>query len=162
MNRRTRMIRPSAVLLTAALMLTSACGPDGDGDSQPPIGQVERNATVTASNLAIVTDGEGRGVLVGTLVNDGEGEDRLIDVDAEGELEFPIAVELVGGPVVIPPETPVQLADDPAVLISADRLVQGFRAPLELTFESSAQIVTTVPVEPRTGPYADIEIPPAG
>lgn len=162
MSPHTRMIRPFASLLAATLMLTSACVAE-DGEAEPSEGQVERNETVTAANLAIVTDGQGRGVLVGTLVNDGAGEDRLVDVDVEGELvEFPVAVELIDGPVTLPTNTPVRLADDPAVVISSDRLVQGFRAPLELTFESSAPIVTTVTVEPQTDPYADIEIPPAG
>lgn len=162
MSSRTRMIRPSAVLMTLALVFMSACVAE-DGDAEPSEGQVERTESVTASNLAIVTDGEGRGVLVGTLVNDGGGEDRLVDVDVEGELvEFPVAVELIDGPVALPTETPVRLADDPTVVISSDRLVQGYRAPLELTFESSAPIVTTATVEPQTAPYEDIEIPPAG
>lgn len=158
MRRHTRRTRLLPLLVVAILLAVGGCGTESV-DAEPSIGQVERNATVTAANLAIVTDGHGRGVLVGTLINNASAGDRLLDVDAEGELEFPIAVALVDGPVLLPPENPVRLADEPAVVISADRLVQGFRAPLELTFASSAAITTTVPVEPPTGPYADIEIP---
>lgn len=159
MRRRIQRTSFVYVLAVVAVMLaTGGCYAD-PGDYEPSIGQVERNATVTAANMAIVTDGEGRGVLVGTLINNGEVADRLLDVDVEGELSFPAAVALVDGPVLLPPEEPVRLADDPAVLVAADRLVQGFRAPLELTFEVSSPITTTVTVESQTGPYADIEIP---
>jgi hypothetical protein len=131
----------------------------GSGENEPSLGQVERNETVTASNLVIVTDGEGYGVLVGTLINDGDEQDRLVDVDVEGELSQPVRVELLDGAIALPPDSPVRLADDPTVAVSSDRLVPGFRVPLELTFDSSAAIATTVTVEPQTDPYADIEVP---
>ncbi|EFQ82468.1 hypothetical protein HMPREF0063_11677 [Aeromicrobium marinum DSM 15272] len=149
--------------MAGLVLATAGC------DADPPqhersSGQVERTESVTAANLVIVVDGDGRGVLIGTLLNRGPGADRLVDVDAEGEslLELPIAVDLVGGPVTLPSDEPVRLAEQPEVVLSSVRLVPGFRAPLELTFAESDPIVTTVRVEARTGPYADVSIPPAG
>lgn len=154
------MIRHS-VLLSAVLLflaaLVAGCYAD-PGDDEPSVGNVERNETVTAANLAIVSDGQGNAVLVGTLVNNGDAEDRLVDVDVESE-RGPVEVNLVNGPVELPVEEPVRLADSPAVTLESTELRQGFRAPLELTFDSSAAISTTVTVESQTGPYADIDIP---
>lgn len=131
------------------------------GDAEPSIGNVVRTETITAANLAFVSDGEGRATLVGTLFNEGQEADRLVDVDVETD-GGPVEVELLRGPVDLPLEEPVRLADDPAVLVSSDDLRQGFRARLELTFERSSPISTTATVESRTGPYADVEIPGSG
>lgn len=153
------MSRPGWLPSMVALMLAaSVSGCYTDPESEPSIGQVERNETVTASNLAIVSDGEGNAVLVGTLVNNGEVEDQLVDVDVESE-SGPVEVTLVEGPIDLPVQEPVRLAEPPRVTLDSAELRQGFRAPLELTFESSAGISTTVTVEPHTSPYEDIEIP---
>jgi hypothetical protein len=50
------------------------------------------------------------------------------------------------------------------VTVVSDNLRNGFRAELTLLFANSAPIVTTVPVESQTGPYADVEVvlPPDG
>lgn len=143
------------VALFAGLVLT-ACA--DETELEPPIGQVENNATVTAANMAIVTDDEGNAVLVGTLVNNGEQEDRLLEVVVRTEGGETVPVTLTSD-VVLPVEEPVRLADDPSVLIGSEQLNQGFRAPLELAFAESEPIETTVTVEPRSGPYKDIEIP---
>lgn len=154
MNRKFALVSVVVMLLG---VWSAGCYAD-PGDDEPSSGNVERNETVTASNLVIVSDGQGNAVLVGTLINNGETEDRLVDVDVESESR-PVEVSFVNGPVRLPVEEPVRLADDPAVTLSSEELRQGFRAPLELTFESSAPISTTVTVESQTGPYADVEIP---
>lgn len=154
------MIRKSALVSVVLMFLAgfvTGCYAD-PGDDEPSSGNVERNETVTAANLVIVSDGEGNAVLVGTLINNGEAEDRLVDVAVESE-SGPVAVNLVNGPLELPVEEPVRLADGPAVTLQSAELRQGFRAPLELTFDSSATISTTVTVESQTGPYADIDVP---
>ena len=154
MNRKFALV---SVVLMFVGVFSAGCYAD-PGDDEASSGNVERNETVTASNLVIVSDGQGNAVLVGTLINNGETDDRLVDVDVESE-SGPVEVSFVNGPVQLPVEEPVRLADDPAVTLRSEELRQGFRAPLELTFESSAPISTTVTVESQTGPYADVEIP---
>lgn len=154
MNRQGSLLSGMVLMLAA---FVTGCYAD-PGDDEPSIGNVERNETVTAANLAIVSDGQGNAVLVGTLINNGEEEDRLVDVEVSSE-SGPVEVNLTDGPVDLPVEEPVRLAEDPRVTLRSEELRQGFRAPLELTFESSAAISTTVTVESQTGPYADIEIP---
>ncbi len=148
---------PLAVVVLVLAALLTGCFQQ-DTDVEPSSGNVERNETVTAANLVIVTDGQGNGVLVGTLINNGETEDRLVGVDVESE-SGPVEVELADGPVALPQEEPVRLADPVRVTLRSEQLRQGWRAPVELTFESSAAISTTVTVESQTGPYADVEIP---
>lgn len=155
MRHRRRIVAATAsALLTLGL---TGCYADA-GDDEPSVGQVERTETVTASNLAFVSGGEGRATLVGTLLNEGEETDRLVDVDAETD-SGPVEVELVRGPVELPVDESVRLAPDPSVLITSDDLRQGYRVELELTFARSRSISTTVTVESQTGPYADVEIP---
>lgn len=153
--RRQGSLLSGVVVLLAAFVTGCYADP---GDDEPSIGNVERNETVTAANLAIVSDGEGNAVLVGTLTNNGEDSDQLVDVDVESE-DGPVEVDLAEGPVDLPVEEPVRLAESPKVTLQSAELRQGFRAPVELTFESSAAISTTVTVESQTGPYEDIEVP---
>lgn len=155
-----RVRRRSALLVAwlAAATLLAACG--RDVEAEPSFGQVERNESLTAANLTIVTDGEGNGVLVGTIINNAPETDMLTDVRVRGEIaELPVDVLLVRGPVSLPTQEPVRLADDPAVLVDAERLRVGFRAPIRLVFARSTTIETTVTVEAQTGIYADIEVP---
>jgi hypothetical protein len=139
------------------LLLGAGCNQDST-ESEPSVGQVERTNTMTAANLAFVTAGEGTATLVGRLINDGEQPDRLVDVDAESE-QGPLDVRLVGEPVAVQPTEPVRLGPEPSVVAELQGMQPGLRVELELSFERSAPISTTVTVESQTGPYADIEVP---
>lgn len=155
---RSSLLRTTLVCLLASVPVT-ACGGDGDVPNEAPIGNVERTGSITAANLAIVVDGSGGGVLVGTLVNDGEEADRLVDVQVVDEEGVEVPVEIEGGGVELPVDEAVQLAEAPLVVLSSDALRPGFRPELTLEFEVAPPIVDTASVEPATGPYAGVEVP---
>jgi hypothetical protein len=150
------------VLLLLAVTALVGCSED-TVDAEPSIGQVERSETVTATGLALVTNGEGVARLVGTLLNEGETTDRLSGVDVDTEIgQF--AVTIAEAPVVLRHDEPFRLAREGHVLVRSPNLRQGFRVEMTLVFRNSVPITTTVPVEPRTGPYEDVEVrtPPDG
>ncbi|HET6626438.1 MAG TPA: hypothetical protein VFG63_08605 [Nocardioidaceae bacterium] len=142
----------------AVCTLTACSTPDLE--YAPSIGSNDRTATIQALNLAVVTNGEGVGTLVGALLNEADSADRLVGVVAVSELG-PIETAMPTGPIKLPEEDAerlVQLAPSSAVTLRGDNLRQGFWIDLTLRFDDSAELPTKVPVEAQAGPYADIEI----
>lgn len=131
------------------------------GDDEPSVGQVERNRSITAADLAFVSNGEGRATLVGELINDGARSDKLVGVDVATD-KGPVKVTLPRGEVDLPSDEPVKLGPDPTVVVSSEDLKPGFRVDVSLDFARSRSIETTVSVESQTGAYADVTVPPAG
>jgi hypothetical protein len=157
MNRGARLPRWLVMALVAAL-LTAVAGCSGDDvDAEPSIGQSERTESVRALGMALVTDGDGVARFVGTLLNEAEETDRLVGVDIDTEIG-PFALVFAEGPILLQTDEPFRLAREGEVLVVSDKLRKGFRVELTLVFRNSAPIVTTVPVESQTGPYADVEI----
>lgn len=151
---RTRRLAPAlAVLLLACV---TACS-DPEVETSPSIGQVERTETMKALGMALVTNGEGAARLVGTLVNTAEEPDRLVGVDIDPTIES-YDVVIADAPIILPPDEPVTLARDAQMIILADEFLPGFRPEVSLIFANSPTIVTTVPVETQTGPYAEVEV----
>ena len=148
-------------LLTLVMMLVTVGALSGcssnDLEYEPSIGSNARTPSMQALSLAVVTDGEGLGTLVGTMVNEGDETDRLVDVQATAETG-PIPTRLPGGPVALPTDEPVRLSTTKAVLMESDNLRQGYWVDLTLSFADSRQMTLKAPVEPRSGPYAEIEI----
>lgn len=132
-------------------------------DFEPAIGSNARTPTMQALSLAVVTNGRGVGTLVGSLINEAEDTDHLTNVTATSE-NGPISATLPGGPVALPQDELVRLATENAVMLRSDNLRQGFWIDLTLRFEDAPRIKLKAPVEPRSGPYAEIEIttPPDG
>lgn len=146
------------VPVLAALLLASvtACS-DPKIETEPSIGQVERTESMQALGMALVTNGRGAARLVGTLVNSADEPDRLVGVDIDPTVES-FDIVIADGPIILPPDEPVTLARDAQMTVFADRFVPGFRPELRLVFLNSPSIVTTVPVETQTGPYAEVEV----
>ncbi|NPC43339.1 hypothetical protein [Nocardioides sp. zg-1230] len=148
----TRVVAGLAVGLACA----TSCA-ERPVETEASIGQVERTESMDALGMALVTNGQGAARLVGTLVNQADDPDRLIGVDVEPTVGS-FDVVIADGPIVLPPEEPVTLARDAQMTVFTDRFVPGFRPELRLVFLNSAPIVTTVPVETQTGPYAEVEV----
>lgn len=157
--------RPSVKLtmLGAVLCLSplTGCAAAAVDDAEPPIGTVARTKTITAMNMAAVTNGKGAAVVVGTLVNDGNVPDRLIGAHVTAE-SGPIAATLPDGPVPLTPDHPVKLAARKAILLTGDHLREGLLIKLTLDFARAPDVHIGIPVEPQSGPYADIEVPRRG
>lgn len=96
--------------------------------------------------------------MVGILVNDANVPDRLIGAHVTTE-SGPIAATLLDGPVPLIPDHPVRLAARKAILLTADHFREGLVIKLTLDFAHSPDVHVGIPVEPRSGPYADIEVP---
>ena len=156
---RARPIVP-LTMLGAVLCLSplSGCSAAAVDDAEPPIGTVARTKTITAMNMAAVTNGKGTAIVVGTLVNDGSVRDRLTDVHVNAE-SGKVTATLPSGPVPLAPDTPVQLAARKAILLTADHFREGFIIKLTLDFARARDVHIGIPVEPQSGPYADIEVP---
>lgn len=155
-----RRARGAVARLAAALALVLTCVTscsEPEVETEPSIGQVERTESMAALGMALVTNGEGAARLVGTLVNGADEPDRLLGVDVDPTVES-FDIVIADGPIILPTDEPVTLARDAQMTVFADSFVPGFRPELTLVFANSAPIVTTVPVETQTGPYAEVEV----
>lgn len=151
-----------AVVIAAALAGCTSTDRRADGVDESR-GQVTRTATMDALDLVLVTNGKGVARLVGTLVNQGDQQDRLVGLDVDSE-PAGHSVILADGPYVLPEGEPFRLYREANVTVVAEAFSPGYRADLTLVFAESAPITTTVPVERNTGIYRDVEVmrPPDG
>src|SRR5699024_7278283 len=104
--------------------------------------------------------------VVGTMFNNTDTQTRLMNVTVESE-RSPIDVSLPDGPVVLPPNQPVNLARLAAVSASTpndNKFPVGFLVPMTLKIDGEQSVNLQVPVETNTGPYSEIEVtkPPDG
>jgi hypothetical protein len=154
--------RTVAACLGALVLLVSTGCAGAEAEFEPPIGKVEDETPMKALNLAMVTNGLGAARMVGTIVNKTGEPDRLVGVDLATERPFQVWV--ADAPVELPPGEPVRLAREAELTVFTDGLRPGFRADVTLVFRNSPPMETSVPVEPQTGPYAEVEVlrPPDG
>ncbi len=155
--------RGGVLLLGLVLMLWMLSGCSEEPRAEPSLGQTERTGSITATDLVLVTNGDGVARMVGTLVNEAEETDRLVGLDIGTDVgEY--AVTLAEGPIVLPTGETVTLARDARVTVVSDTLRPGFRAEVSLSFRNARTIDTTVLVKSQEGVYEDVEItqPPDG
>ncbi|GAB2628690.1 hypothetical protein GCM10027270_15350 [Nocardioides ginkgobilobae] len=149
-----------SLLLVAAL---GACTSEDDEPYQASIGTNERTERLDALGFAIVTDGEGNGRVVGTLLNTTDEPAALVSAEVDSE-RGPVTAAVLEEEIDLPPGEPVELARVPAVSVQADDLPVGFFVELTLGLDDGSTVDLLVPVEPQEGPYAEIEVevPPDG
>lgn len=144
-----------AGVAAATLATTAGCGMD-DPVFEPSIGSNARSDTVDALGFAIVTDGEGNGRVVGSLLNTGEEPDALVGVDVELE-SGTVEATMPSEDIALPVEESVELARVPAIGV-VGQLPEGRFVEITLDFEVGPDLDLLVPVEPQRGPYAEIEV----
>lgn len=163
-KRPRRWTRRLLTYLTTLAMIgvLAGCG-SPDLKYEPAIGSNARTPTIQALSLAVVTNDKGVGTLVGSVLNEAKETDHLIDVKAASD-NGPITTRLPAGPVALPHDELVKLATQNAVMLRSDNVRQGFWIDLTLRFDNSAPMELKAPVEPQSGPYAEIEVttPPDG
>jgi hypothetical protein len=167
-----RRVGALGALLAAAALTVSGCGAGADATTnevyQPGEGAIATVGDVAVRNLVLVADGEGSGVLIGSLVMLPLGTDAPPDADPPGD-EFE-AAEGEGAavdfdaPVVIPPVSRVTLGvDDDQVAAVVDELAAtpGQVVPVSLLFRDAGEVtLDVIVVDNEDGPYEGI-VPPA-
>lgn len=158
-------MRVLRTVLGSLLLVTglAGCTSEDEDPYQASIGTNERTEELDALGFAIVTDGEGNGRVVGTLLNTTDEPASLVSAEVEAE-RGPVTAAVLEEGVALPPGEPVELARVPAVAVQADDLPVGFFVELTLGLDDGTTVDLLVPVEPQEGPYAEIEVeaPPDG
>lgn len=157
-----RSIAVAAVALAAPTL--SSCGFDVPTVQQynPTVGVYSKESAVDVLHALVVSDTDGSGTLVATLVNNDLSEpDRLVSVTGTGEGE---AIEVsVGGDTVVPPEGLVKLSADESglVTLTGDVVVPGNFVTLTFAFEGAESVELNVPIEDYSddGPFASVPLP---
>lgn len=152
MHRLRRTLGPLLLVVTL-----TGCAPDDDEPYQASIGTNERTGVVDALGFAIVTDGEGNGRVVGTLLNRTDDPAALVSAEVRSE-RGTVTAAVLDEEVDLPPGEPVELARVPAIGVRADELPVGFFVELTLGLDDGSEVDLLVPVEPQEGPYAEIEV----
>lgn len=151
----------AALLVGVLAPVLGGCASGFDSPVQEPytpgVGTNDRGGDVYALNLVIVTDGEGSGTLVATLLNKAAADDTLVGVAVEAEDGRVIESSLLNK-VPLPPEQLVQLHELSAVGVSGDDLRPGFFETVTLQFERADDVTLKVPTETDENAYADVEI----
>ncbi len=155
-----RSIAVAAALL-AAPALTS-CGFDAPTDQvyNPTVGTFDKSSSVDVLHALIVSDSDGSGTLVATLVNnDLENEDRLVAL-AGTDTENPVEVT-VAGETTVEAGGLLKLSDGTGITVSGDEVVPGFFVSMRFTFDRGRAVELNVPVEDynEEGPFAEVPLP---
>ena len=159
-TRRLRTTVVAAILLAAPLL--SSCGVNFDAqtdqDYMPGLGVNDRSGTVDVLHALVVSGSAGSGTVVAALVNNNqETPDRLVEVT--GAADQGTQVTLSGGPLDIPADGALQLANEGDVTVTGDRVAAGKFVTLSFAFENSETITVEAPVYANTDDFADVPVP---
>ncbi|MCP3424304.1 hypothetical protein [Nocardioides pinisoli] len=151
------------ILLVTSLLLgpvlLSGCS-DAASDAAPgavAIGTNARTEQLDAFGFAIVVDGEGQGRVVGTLLNT-ERKPHAVTGAAIKSDGAPVRAAVLADVIRLPPRTPVDLLEAPLVSVPAGDLSVGSFVELTLDVTDGELVEMLVPVEARSGPYADVDV----
>lgn len=156
----TRRLRTAAVLALAVPVLSS-CGtnfyPPTDMTYTPAIGVNDRSESVDVLNALVVTETDGSGTLVASLVNnDIENDDRLTQVTGSGGDSN---LEVQGSPVDVPAGELVGLLEESQATVTGTKVRPGFFVELRFTFEGAEPVTVQAPVVSNTGAFEEIPVP---
>lgn len=164
-TRRRRLVQA----LSAAVFLgaVSGCGAGFDAQTnqpyQPVPGVTVRTSDVYTVNTLVVTDGDGDGTVVTSLINQAAESDKLVGLTATDTQGDTVEVSpLPDGGIELAPQQAIQTATDGALRVTADTLQAGGLVTLAFEFESAARVEVEVPVVAASSQYADVPLGPAG
>lgn len=148
----------SGALLLLLVPLLAACGFGYQTDQvyQPATGTNDRSGQVYILNAMVVTVNGGKGTFAGTLVNEGETQDKLISVTGPG------IQSSSQSQVTIPPGGIVNLSKSGQVWVSGPDIKPGSFVHLSLQFANGQSTEMDVPVITRTGYYGNVALPGSG
>ena len=147
MSSRARSIGATAAALLLALSVTAGCAASFGAQTQQPYQAAEgANADtgpIAARNLLIVADAEGKGVLWGTLVNNGTTDDRLAAVTVDPSVE---GVKTGGSQELPLPAGQAVPLGTRGKAITVTGAKPGRMIKLTLSFGEAAPITAQIPV----------------
>lgn len=164
---RPRFLRRGLVAVTAvlALPILSACAAGSSAQTnlpyQPAEGVNNRQGDIYALNTLIVTNDDGSGTLVASLVNNADIADTLKSVEVTDSDAQPMKVAMAAGGIQLPAGGAVQLADDGSVRVSSDKLLAGGLVSLTFSFDNAADVALDVPVVDVGTVYTDVPLGPS-
>lgn len=146
-----------------ALVLTLAgCGAGKDAATlkpYTPTDGVQGSAqSVKVRDVVLVAMPDGTGVVVGTVVQTGEVQDRIVGITVDGRpaIVFPTSPVLVqNAPVRFSGDSANASADVPAL-----NAVPGNLVKIEFTFETSGTVTLNAIVRDNTGDFAGVSSAP--
>lgn len=159
MNLRRSIAVAAAVLAVPAL---SSCGFDAPTlqSYDPTVGTYSKASSVDVLHAIIVSDTDGQGTIVATLVNnDLENDDRLVAL-AGTDAENPVEVTLAGETTVAAGGL-LKLSEGAPITVTGDEVVPGFFVSMRFTFDRGRAVELDVPVEnyDAEGPFAEVPLP---
>jgi hypothetical protein len=161
--------RIAVLSVVVALPLAAGCAAGTSAQTQkqyqPAVGADDREGQVYALNMLVVADDQGRGTLVGTLINQASCPDYVVDIqavdDKGGGVEtgaLPAAKTLdtpEGCPstapdkgLALPSQVPAKFPDDALVQLDSPHASPGTFVTLTLRFQEAAPLEIDVPVQP--------------
>jgi len=151
---RTRLTQVALVLAVPALAACSTnFGAPTDQVYIPARGVNDRSGDVDVLNVVVVSDTEGTGTVVATLVNNKGDEDTLTGVTVAGsEAEIADARESAALPV----GGHNNLGTLGAVTASSPDIEEGRFVEVVFTFQRAGAITVEAPVVPHEGDYEDV------
>lgn len=153
-----------AALALAALPLASACTASYGAESQAPYtpdqGVWVDSGRLELRNLVIVSGRDGSGTLIGTVFNQGDESDALVEVDVRGgsaqvdPLPLPLAA---GSPTVLGADT--GLGEAVPTTVEGEGVRAGEVVRITFDFERTADVTTDVLVVAHEEPYEEVPVP---
>ncbi len=159
LSRRMRLL--AVTLVAAAAPALASCGVGFDAQTNqvytPSEGSNDRDGSVYVIHALVVSQQDGSGTVVATLVNtDVEEPDSLTGVQGAGD-DSDLTVELGDADAEIPPEGSLELGETGHVTVSGDAVVAGDFVRLVFTFANGEAAELTVPVVAATGEYEGLD-----
>lgn len=168
----SRRRRTTIALVAACMPGLAACGAGFDAQTnqvyQPAAGVSDRSGSVNVIDALIVTDGNGSGTVVASLVNTGVEDDLLTEVVASTTDGAPLESSDLRNGIVLPAGQAVQLANRGRVTVSGSAaagdqgseggaaLAPSSYATLQFVFDRAPVVELTVPVVSNASDHNDI------
>ena len=160
-NRQKPYFLPTLAVISSLFLLTS-CGATGPDAPTRMIKQVTdgvegQSGSIVVRDLLVVAQGDGTGVLVGTIVDEASATDTLVSITAGG-----VNGAITGAPIALTQNNPVIFAGDSAnasATFTGITQTAGQRLPVVVTFGSAAPIKLDALVVAKDGDYANVGTP---
>jgi hypothetical protein len=161
MNAAVGLRLATVTLVLAAAPALASCGVSFDAQTNqvytPAEGSNNRDGSVYVIHALVVSQADGSGTVVATLVNtDADEPDSLTGVEGAGD-DSDLTVSLGDANAEIPPEGSLELGETGHVTVSGDAVVPGEFVRLVFTFEGGEAAELNVPVVAATGEYEGLD-----